>query len=97
MSRLLNLSPDKPNARHYLREAIAALLLVIACVLVLPAQAETPPVLTPAEVRTAPTQFVVVAVNNPVTARPGAVGGTAHGYGNSSNYRIGATAATLSP
>jgi len=95
MSRLLNLSPDKPKLRSYIREAIAALLLLFVCALVRPVVAETPPVLTPSEVRSAPAQFVVVAVNNPVTARPGAVGGTAHGYGNSSNYRVGATAASL--
>ena len=57
--------------------------------------AAAPPVLTPAEVRSAPAQFIVVAVNNPVTARPGAVGGTAHGYGNTSNYRVGASAAAI--
>jgi subtilisin family serine protease len=55
----------------------------------------TPPVLTPSEVRTAPAQFIVVAVNNPVSARPGAVGGTAHGYGNKSNYRVSASAAAV--
>src|SRR5512134_784957 len=91
MSRSLNL----PLARRNLRGIVAVLLLVIVCALARPARAETPPVLTPAEVRSAPAQFVVVAVNNPVTARPGAVGGTAHGYGGTSNYRVGATAAAL--
>ena len=50
---------------------------------------------TPPEVRTAPNQFIVVAVANPVTGRPAAVGGTAHGYGTSSNYRVSATATAL--
>ncbi|MBC8026088.1 MAG: S8 family serine peptidase [Steroidobacteraceae bacterium] len=54
--------------------------------------AANPPVHTPPEVRTAPTQFIVVAVANPVSGRPAAVGGTAHGYGGGSNYRVGATA-----
>jgi subtilisin family serine protease len=35
-----------------------------------------------------------VAVANPVTGRPGAVGGTAHGYGNDTNYRVSASATT---
>ena len=48
---------------------------------------------TPVEVRTAPGQFIVVAVANPVSSRPGAVGGTAHGYGNVTNYRTSASAA----
>jgi len=52
-------------------------------------------VLTPQEVRTDPQQFIVVAVANPVTGRPAAVGGTAHGYGTSTNYRVSATAAAL--
>jgi subtilisin family serine protease len=56
------------------------------------ASAANPPVHTPPEVRTAPAQFIVVAVANPVSGRPAAVGGTAHGYGGASNYRVGATA-----
>jgi hypothetical protein len=57
-----------------------------------PATAAPPEVRTPAEVRTDPTQFIVVAVANPVTGRPAAVGGTAHGYGTTTNYRVSATA-----
>jgi len=56
------------------------------------ATAAPPPVLTPPEVRAAPAQFIVVAVANPVTGRPAAVGGTAHGYGNVTNYRVSASA-----
>ena len=74
-------------------------LAMLACLLLTGASgvvsAVTPPVLTPPEVRTAPAQFIVVAVNNPVSARPGAVGGTAHGYGNTSNYRVSASAAAV--
>jgi hypothetical protein len=76
------------------RPHLAALLCLLAG-LVMRAALASPPVLTPPEVRSAPAQFIVVAVDNPVSARPGAVGGTAHGYGNSSNYRVGASAATL--
>lgn len=70
---------------------------MLACLLAVASfvSAATPPVLTPPEVRTAPAQFIVVAVNNPVAARPGAVGGTAHGYGNTSNYRVSASAAAV--
>ncbi len=50
---------------------------------------------TPTEVRTAPEQFIVVAVANPVTGRPSAVGGTAHGYGTTTNYRVSASATSL--
>jgi subtilisin family serine protease len=53
------------------------------------------PVLTPPEVRSAPGQFIVVAVANPVTGRPAAVGGTAHGYGTTTNYRISASASSV--
>jgi subtilisin family serine protease len=59
------------------------------------ATAAPPPVLTPPEVRTAPAQFIVVAVANPVAGRPGAVGGTAHGYGTTTNYRVSASAAAV--
>jgi subtilisin family serine protease len=52
------------------------------------------PVHTPAEVRASPAQYIVVAVDNPVSARPGAVGGTAHGYGSGSNYRVSPNAAS---
>jgi subtilisin family serine protease len=45
-------------------------------------------------VRSAPGQFIVVAVANPVTGRPSAVGGTAHGYGTTTNYRVSASAAS---
>jgi subtilisin family serine protease len=51
--------------------------------------------LTPLEVRSAPNQFILIAVANPVTGRPAAVGGTAHGYGTASNYRISASAASV--
>jgi subtilisin family serine protease len=70
--------------------ALAALTLLLATGVF-----AADPVLTPPEVRSAPGQFIVVAVANPVTGRPGAVGGTAHGYGTTTNYRISASAATL--
>lgn len=76
-------------------ELLASALTALACLSAGVSLAVTPPVLTPPEVRTAPAQFIVVAVNNPVSARPGAVGGTAHGYGNTSNYRISASAAAV--
>jgi len=67
------------------------LLAASAAALPDPAAAAPPEVRTPAEVRTDPNRFVVVAVANPVTGRPAAVGGTAHGYGTTTNYRISAT------
>lgn len=76
----------------------AAGALLAACLAALsftPVSAAPPEVRTPDEVRTAPRQFVVVAVANPVTGRPAAVGGTAHGYGGRSNYRISASATAL--
>jgi subtilisin family serine protease len=78
--------------RHILRAFIA---LACAVIVIARATAAAPEVRTPPEVRTDPTQFVVVAVANPVTGRPAAVGGTAHGYGTSTNYRVSATAAAL--
>jgi hypothetical protein len=54
-------------------------LAAAALVLGPAASAASPPVLTPPEVRSLPAQFIVVAVANQVTGRPGAVGGTAHG------------------
>jgi subtilisin family serine protease len=74
---------------------VAGALAAIACASPDPAAAAPPEVRPPAEVRTAPTQFVVVAVANPVTGRPAAVGGTAHGYGSTTNYRISASASTV--
>ena len=81
-------------SRHVWRLGIAAALAAVALVLCAAASAAQPPVLTPPEVRSAPGQFIVVAVANPVTGRPGAVGGTAHGYGSASNYRVSASATT---
>ena len=76
------------------RLGVATALAVAALVLCDAATAAPPPVLTPPEVRSAPGQFIVVAVANPVTGRPGAVGGTAHGYGSGTNYRVSASAAS---
>ncbi|MEO8020039.1 MAG: S8 family serine peptidase [Pseudomonadota bacterium] len=78
-----------------LRLGLAAALAAIALVVGGAARAAPPPVLTPPEVRSAPGQFIVVAVANPVTGRPSAVGGTAHGYGTSTNYRVSASAAAV--
>ena len=79
-------------ARPVMRAFASCGLALVALALNTTASAANPPVHTPPEVRSAPTQFIVVAVANPVTGRPAAVGGTAHGYGGSSNYRVGATA-----
>jgi subtilisin family serine protease len=80
-------------SRHVVRVWAACALTLAALALGTAASAASPPVHTPPEVRSAPAQFIVVAVANPVSGRPAAVGGTAHGYGGSSNYRVGATAA----
>ena len=74
---------------------VAVTLAAVAFLLSAAATAAPPPVLTPPEVRTAPEQFIVVAVANPVAGRPGAVGGTAHGYGANTNYRVSASATAL--
>ena len=74
--------------------AVLALAL-LALVFTAAATAAAPEVRTPPEVRSDPTQFIVVAVANPVTGRPAAVGGTAHGYGTSTNYRVSASAMAL--
>jgi hypothetical protein len=92
MSRSHNRS--RVDSRVSWRLAVA---LTLAAAFALPgaATAAPPPVLTPPEVRTAPAQFIVVAVANPVTGRPGAVGGTAHGYGTTTNYRVSASATAI--
>jgi subtilisin family serine protease len=77
------------------RLGVAVTLAAIAFALSGAATAAPPPVLTPPEVRTAPAQFIVVAIANPVAGRPAAVGGTAHGYGGSTNYRVSASATAL--
>jgi subtilisin family serine protease len=79
-------------SRPLLRGLASCVLACVALAFGDAAFAANPPVHTPPEVRTAPTQFIVVAVANPVSGRPAAVGGTAHGYGGGSNYRVGATA-----
>lgn len=97
MSTLRNLSHAETRGFtvHVLRRrtcaALAATFLLVAAAVC----AAPPPVLTPAEVRMSPAHFIVVAVDNPVAARAAAVGGTAHGYGSITNYRIGATAASM--
>jgi subtilisin family serine protease len=77
------------------RLGVAVALAAAAFALSGAATAAPPPVLTPPEVRATPAQFIVVAVANPVAARPGAVGGTAHGYGANTSYRVSASAAAL--
>jgi subtilisin family serine protease len=90
MSPLLNrLRVDR---RMDWRFGVAVTLAALAFALARVAAAAPPPVLTPPEVRAAPAQFIVVAVANPVASRPAAVGGTAHGYGSSTNYRVSASA-----
>jgi subtilisin family serine protease len=93
----MSASPNRSRAdaqratwRLVLAGALAAAALVLAGV-----ASAADPVLTPPEVRTAPGQFIVVAVANPVTGRPAAVGGTAHGYGTTTNYRVSASAAAV--
>jgi Subtilase family len=81
--------------RHACRLALAGMLCALAFVSSGAATAAPPEVRPPEEVRTAPVQFIVVAVANPVSGRPAAVGGTAHGYGGSTTYRVSATAAAL--
>jgi subtilisin family serine protease len=83
----------RPASRHVVRAWAVCAVALAALALGTAASAASPPVHTPPEVRTAPAQFIVVAVANPVSGRPAAVGGTAHGYGGSSNYRVGASAA----
>ena len=93
----MSASPSRSLAeisRHAWRFAIAGVIAAGALLLATAASAADP-VLTPPEVRTAPSQFIVVAVANPVTGRPAAVGGTAHGYGSTSNYRVSASASTV--
>jgi subtilisin family serine protease len=82
------------DSRFRVARFIAAALVAVAFAISPVAFAAQPEVRTPPEVRADPNQFIVVAVANPVTGRPAAVGGTAHGYGTGSNYRVSATAAT---
>jgi subtilisin family serine protease len=51
--------------------------------------------LAPRDSQVAPDRYVVVTIANPQTSRPGAVGGTAHGYGPSGGYRVSAAAAAV--
>jgi len=98
MSRLPSPSPAEREPRLIrVGWRLCAALLLAARAFALPeaATAAPPEVRTPDEVRTAPTQFIVVAVANPVTGRPAAVGGTAHGYGTTTNYRVSATASAV--
>jgi subtilisin family serine protease len=81
-------------SRRARRRGVAVALAAAALVLCGTASAAPLPVLTPPEVRSDAGQFIVLAVANPVTGRPGAVGGTAHGYGTGTNYRVSASATT---
>src|ERR1700741_2278563 len=96
MSASLNrLPPDRTTAARLMTWAharsVATLALIALAFVAERAPAAQPPVHAPQEVRSAPAQFIVVAVSNPVTGRPSAVGGTAHGYGADSNYRVSAS------
>ena len=83
------------DLRHAWRLLAAVALAGVAFLSPHLATAAPPEVRTPEEVRTTPAQFIVVAVANPVTGRPAAVGGTAHGYGTTTNYRVSASAISL--
>jgi len=99
MSVLQSLWPsDRGQARltHHAGRLCAVLVLAaLAFVSPQAARAAPPEVRPPDEVRTQPGQFIVIAVANPVSGRPAAVGGTAHGYGTTTNYRVSATATSL--
>jgi subtilisin family serine protease len=90
MSALPSRSPTELT--QFVSRAFIALVL-LSFALARSVCAAPPEVRTPPEVRSDPGQFIVIAVANPVSSRPAAVGGTAHGYGAGSNYRIGASAA----
>src|SRR4051794_18119047 len=90
----MSASPSRLPAELSLAQKLWAAVIVAALLFLRAAAAAQPEVRTPPEVRADPNQFIVVAVANPVTGRPAAVGGTAHGYGTGSNYRVSATAAT---
>src|SRR6185295_1048889 len=94
MSLLQNLFSSDVT-RHAWRATLALVIGAVTVALADPATAAPPEVRPPVEVRTAPAQFIVVAVANPVTGRPAAVGGTAHGYGTTTNYRVSASAASV--
>ena len=81
--------------RRRLRVFVALALAAIAFVLRAPPPRRRPRCARRRKCAPHPTQFIVVAVANPVTGRPAAVGGTAHGYGTSTNYRVSATATAL--
>jgi subtilisin family serine protease len=81
----------RPDFRWWVTAALLAAFALCATV----GRAAPPPVLTPPEVRSAPNQFIVVAVANHVAGRAAAVGGTAHGYGTTTNYRVSASASTV--
>ena len=96
MSASRSRSPAETSRRIPSRawSAIAIAMAALVWTWARAADAAQPPVRTPPEVRTQAQQFIVVAVANPVTGRPAAVGGTAHGYGSGATYRVGASAAS---
>ncbi len=79
------------RSRYVRRLSIAAAFAALVCLVPVGVTA-APPVHAPLEVRSTPGQFIIVAVANSVSGRPAAVGGTAHGYGAATNYRVSATA-----
>ena len=72
----------------------ALLILWLLCFLSTAAFAQTI-TLAPRDSQVAPDRYVVVTIANPQTSRPGAVGGTAHGYGGGGGYRVSASAAAV--
>ena len=71
--------------------------LLIACLLFCASAAvfAQTAALAPRDSQVAPDRYVVVTIANPQSARPGAVGGTAHGYGANGAYRVSAAAAAV--
>src|SRR6202008_2239083 len=97
MSASLNrLPPDRTTAARHMTWAharsVATVALIALAFVAGRATAVQPSVHPPPEVRSAPAQFLGVTVSTRVTGRPSAVGGTAHGCGADSNYRVSASA-----
>jgi subtilisin family serine protease len=72
----------------------ALLILWLLCFVSTAALAQTI-TLAPRDSQLAPDRYVVVTIANPQSSRPGAVGGTAHGYGAGGGYRVSASAAAV--
>jgi subtilisin family serine protease len=78
-----------------MRTLFLAMIRVVVVMVIATASYAAAPTLMPEDARSDPSQFIVVTIANPQTARSGTVGGTTRGYQGTGGYRASPAAAAV--